>query len=160
MTRCRLIHAALFALLFFVTGPACAVNPDERLNDPGLEARARALSKELRCMVCQNESIDDSNADLAHDLRVIVRQRLTAGDSDQQVLTYMRARYGDFVLLKPPVDSATWVLWFGPFAVLLLGGVVIGLVTRYRRELPPAAALSEDEARQLQTLLKSEPDPS
>lgn len=159
MTCSRLVPAALLALLFVTMAPAWAVNPDERLSDPGLEARARALSKELRCMVCQNESIDDSNADLAHDLRVIVRQRLTAGDSDQQVLSYMRARYGDFVLLKPPVDSATWILWFGPFAVLLLGGVVIGLVTRYRRELPPAAALSEDEARQLQALLNSEPDP-
>ena len=160
MRRFRLRPVALLALLFVTAAPAWAVNPDERLSDPGLEARARALSKELRCMVCQNESIDDSNADLAHDLRVIVRQRLTAGDSDQQVLTYMRARYGDFVLLKPPVDSATWVLWFGPFAVLLLGGVVIGLMTRYRREPPPPAPLSEDEARQLQTLLKPEPDPS
>lgn len=156
----RLVPAAMLVLLVFATAPALAVNPDERLSDPGLEARARALSKELRCMVCQNESIDDSNADLAHDLRVIVRQRLTTGDSDQQVLAYMRARYGDFVLLKPPVDSATWILWFGPFATLILGGGVIGLVTRYRRVLPPPTPLSEDEACQLQTLLKSEPDPS
>ena len=156
----RLVPTVVLALLVFATAPAWAVNPDERLSDPGLEARARALSKELRCMVCQNESIDDSNADLAHDLRVIVRQRLTMGDSDDEVLAYMRARYGDFVLLKPPVDSATWLLWFGPFAVLILGGAVIVAVTRYRRVLPPPAPLSEDEARQLRTLLKSEPDPS
>jgi cytochrome c-type biogenesis protein CcmH len=156
----RSITTAFLVLLVLTTAPARAVNPDERLTDPGLEARARALSKELRCMVCQNESIDDSNADLAHDLRVIVRQRLSAGDSDQQVLAYMRARYGDFVLLQPPVDRATWVLWFGPFAILLLGAAGIGLATRFRHAAPPAAPLSEEEARHLQTLLNSEPDPS
>ena len=111
-------------------------------------------------MVCQNESIDDSNADLAHDLRVIVRQRLTAGDTDQQVLAYMRARYGDFVLLKPPVDSSTWVLWFGPFAVLVVSGLAIGLAARFRRASDPVVPLSEEEAAQLQTLLKSGPEHS
>lgn len=160
MRFARLLPAVMLGLLFLANGPAGAVNPDERLADPGLEARARALSKQLRCMVCQNESIDDSNADLAHDLRVIVRQRLVAGDSDTQVLNYMRARYGDFVLLRPPVDAATWVLWFGPFAVLLLGGGVLVVMARGRRQPPAVVPLSADEARELQTLLKSEPDAS
>jgi cytochrome c-type biogenesis protein CcmH len=150
----------LLACTIACLSPAFAVNPDERLSDPGLESRARALSKELRCMVCQNESIDDSNADLAHDLRVIVRQRLTAGDTDEQVLAYMRARYGDFVLLKPPVDSTTWVLWFGPFAVLIVAGAGIALAVRYRRPPAAVAPLSEEESLQLQTLLKTEPDQS
>jgi cytochrome c-type biogenesis protein CcmH len=148
----------LLPVLLLWCGNAWAVNPDERLADPTLEARARALSKELRCMVCQNESIDDSNADLAHDLRVIVRQRLVAGDTDPQVLDYMRARYGDFVLLRPPVDRATWVLWFGPFAVLLAGGGAIFLAIRTRRSVTPAAALSDDERSRLEALLNSEPD--
>lgn len=155
MKRFRLL------LLVLVTwiGPAWAVNPDERLSDPGLEARARALSRELRCMVCQNESIDDSNADLAHDLRVLVRQRLTAGDTDAQVLDYMRARYGDFVLLNPPVYSATWVLWFGPFGLLVLGGVVVFLSARQRRAMSSPPPLSEAESRELRLLLGSESDP-
>ncbi len=160
MRPLRVLLSVVLAFACLTIAPAWAVNPDERLSDPGLEQRARMLSKELRCMVCQNESIDDSNADLAHDLRVIVRQRLTAGDTDQQVLAYMRARYGDFVLLNPPVDSTTWVLWFGPFAVLIFSGATIGLVTRFRRAPATVAPLSEEEALQLQTLLKSEPDPS
>ena len=156
----RLPPVLLLAFTLMAIAPAWAVNPDERLSDPGLEQRARALSKELRCMVCQNESIDDSNADLAHDLRIIVRQRLTAGDTDQQILAYMRARYGDFVLLKPPVDSSTWVLWFGPFAVLVVSGLAIGLAARFRRASDPVVPLSEEEAAQLQTLLKSGPEHS
>ncbi len=153
-----MILRALLLVLTIWSAPAWAVNPDERMSDPGLEARARALSKELRCMVCQNESIDDSNADLAHDLRVIVRQRLAAGDSDQQVLDYMRARYGDFVLLKPPVESATWLLWFGPFGVLFLGGGAVFLAARERRTMSAPPPLSDDEAGRLQELLKAEPD--
>ncbi|MDJ0897067.1 MAG: cytochrome c-type biogenesis protein CcmH, partial [Alphaproteobacteria bacterium] len=95
--------------------PAVAVvSPDEMLDDPALEARARALSKELRCLVCQNESIDESDADLARDLRKIVRERLVAGDTDDEVIGYLTARYGDFVLLNPPVKPLTWALWFGP----------------------------------------------
>jgi len=91
-----------------------AVEPSERLADPALEARARSLSKELRCLVCQNQSIDDSNADLAHDLRVLLRQRLAAGDSDRQVIDYVAARYGMFVLLDPPFAPVTWLLWLAP----------------------------------------------
>ena len=133
-------------LLLAIAGPAFAVNPDERLADPVLEARARSLGKSLRCLVCQNQSIDDSNADLAHDLRVLVRERLTAGDSDAQVLAYLQARYGDYVLLKPPVDPATWVLWFGPAAVLLIGG---GILVLRRRATPavPAPLTAEEQAR-------------
>ena len=133
-------------LLLAIAGPAFAVNPDERLADPVLEARARSLGKSLRCLVCQNQSIDDSNADLAHDLRVLVRERLTAGDSDAQVLAYLQARYGDYVLLKPPVDPATWVLWFGPAAVLLIGG---GILVLRRRATPavPVPLTAEEQAR-------------
>jgi len=141
---------ALFLLVTSI-GPALAVNPDERLADPVLEARARALGKSLRCLVCQNQSIDDSNADLAHDLRVIVRERLTAGDTDAQVLAYLQARYGNYVLLKPPVDPATWVLWFGPAAVLLIGGGV--LVLRRRAQPAAPAPLTAEERTRLDHLL-------
>lgn len=141
-------------LVLVLTGPAWAVNPDERLADPVLEARARTLGKSLRCLVCQNQSIDDSNADLAHDLRVLVRERLTAGDSDAQVLAYLQARYGDYVLLKPPVDPATWALWFGPPAVLLVG---IGVLVARRRRGHPAAPvpLSAEERARLDLLMTS-----
>src|SRR5512142_1305724 len=122
MRRLVLI-AALFALL--APGAAFAVRPDEMLKDPVLEARARHLSEELRCMVCQNQSIDDSEAPLAHDLRVLVRQRLEAGDSDGQVLDYLVARYGEFVLLRPPLKSYTLLLWGLPPLALLAG--LIGL---------------------------------
>ncbi|HEV2678263.1 MAG TPA: cytochrome c-type biogenesis protein [Aliidongia sp.] len=138
--------AATLGLLLAFAAPAFAVNPDERLADPVLEARARTLGKSLRCLVCQNQSIDDSNADLAHDLRVLVRERLTAGDSDPQVLAYLQARYGDYVLLKPPVDPATWVLWFGPGAVLLVGA---GVLILRRRPVPavPVPLSAEERAR-------------
>jgi cytochrome c-type biogenesis protein CcmH len=145
----RFIFGLLLALA--LAGPALAVNPDERLADPVLEARARTLGKSLRCLVCQNQPIDDSNADLAHDLRVLVRERLTAGDSDAQVLAYLQARYGDFVLLKPPVDPATWVLWFGPAAVLLVGFGV--LVLRRRRVVAAPAPLSAEERARLDLLM-------
>ncbi|MDX1485787.1 MAG: cytochrome c-type biogenesis protein [Alphaproteobacteria bacterium] len=126
--------------------PAAAVQPDEVLADPALESRARALSKRLRCLVCQNQSIDDSDADLARDLRVLVRERLKAGDSDDEVLAFLRARYGDFVLLKPPVKPATWPLWFGPFAVLGLAAVVIVFAVRRRRSRPAATPEPLDAA--------------
>ena len=98
--------------------PAHAIQPDEVLADPALEARAREIGRELRCLVCQNQSIDDSDADLARDLRVLVRERLQAGDSDRQVVDYVVSRYGDFVLLRPPVKPATYALWFGPLLIL------------------------------------------
>jgi cytochrome c-type biogenesis protein CcmH len=119
----RLLGAlATCALMLLVLSPAGAVQPDEVLDDPVLEARAREISQNLRCLVCQNQSIDDSNADLARDLRIIVRQRLVAGDSDEDVLQYLVDRYGDYVLLTPPVRGSTYVLWFGPIVILLVAG--------------------------------------
>ena len=153
--RAGLITAAV-VLLVALAAPALAVLPDERLADAALEARARALSQELRCLVCQNQSIDDSNADLAHDLRVLVRERLTAGDSDRQILAYLTSRYGDYVLLRPPVKPATWLLWFGPPLLLAAGGLAILAAWRRRRvdALPGMAALSSDEQARLARLLK------
>ncbi len=147
----RFLALLLFGLI--TAGPAFAVNPDERLADPVLEARARALSQQLRCLVCQSESIDDSNADLAHDLRVLVRDRLKAGDSDAEVLAYLRARYGDYVLLNPPVERATWLLWFGPGVVLLI--VLAGLGVAARRRKPVVAVpLDREEQARLEALLR------
>jgi cytochrome c-type biogenesis protein CcmH len=147
----RIGWSLLLAVL--LAGPALAVLPGERLADPALEARARNLSRELRCLVCQNETIDDSNASLAHDLRVLVRERLQAGDTDDQVLRYLRARYGDYVLLDPPVERATWLLWFGPPAVLLLGGTIL-VLTRRRSDPGPARPLDVAEQARLAELLQ------
>jgi len=125
-----------------------AVEPSERLADPVLEARARSLSQELRCLVCQNQSIDESNADLAHDLRVLLRQRLVAGDTDQQVLDYIVKRYGVFVLLDPPFAPVTWLLWLTP-PLLVLGGGGWLLLRARRRRLDPAMPdmTAEEDAR-------------
>jgi cytochrome c-type biogenesis protein CcmH len=142
MSRFFLIAAAALAL----AGPAQAVTPDEQLADPKLEARARALSQELRCLVCQNQSIDDSAAPLAHDLRVILRERLAAGDSDKQAVAYLVSRYGDFVLLRPPFQADTWALWLGPLAVLLLGGAGVGVYMRGRARNADAPLSAADEA--------------
>jgi cytochrome c-type biogenesis protein CcmH len=139
--------ALALALLAGLAGPALAVEPGERLADPALEARARALGQVLRCLVCRNQSIDDSNADLAHDLRVLVRERLAAGDSDQQVLDYLRARYGDYVLLEPPVERTTYLLWFGPGAVLLAAAAVVFGLARRRRPEPPRPLDAAERAR-------------
>ena len=137
-------------------GAAFAVQPDEILKDPALEARARTLSQELRCMVCQNQSIDDSDAPLARDLRVLVRERLTAGDSDRQVIDFLVARYGEFVLLRPRLSAHTVLLWLAPFAVLGLGGIGLIMFLRRRRgEDPQAAAptpLSAEEQRRVAEL--------
>lgn len=137
-----------------LSAAAWAVEPNERLSDPLLEARAREVSLALRCVVCQNQTIDDSDAELAHDMRVLVRERIKAGDSNEQVLTYMVQRYGDFVLLKPRMTGETYVLWFGPFLVLLIGAVV--LVRRFKKS-PVASAsappLSAEEARELQSAM-------
>jgi len=145
----------LAVVLGLASGLAVAVEPGERLADPALEARARALGSELRCLVCQNQSIDDSNADLAHDLRVLIRERLSAGDSDSQVLQFMVRRYGDFILLNPPVRADTYLLWFGPFAVLALGAFGAALYLRRNRGAPEQAPtpLSADERRRLERLL-------
>jgi cytochrome c-type biogenesis protein CcmH len=126
-----------------------ATSPDEILADPVLEQRARELGKELRCLVCQNQSIDDSDAELARDLRQIVRERLVAGDSDAEIIAFLTARYGDFVLLKPPVKPATWGLWFGPVLVLLGAGagIALYLVRRRRSDAPPPPLSAEERAR-------------
>lgn len=141
-------------LLGALISPADAVQPDEVLKDPALEARARRLSQELRCVVCQNQSIDDSNAPLAHDLRVLVRERLSAGDTDAQVLAYVTVRYGDFVLLRPPFKPQTLLLWLAP--LLLLGGALVFLA---RRRTPVAAdaaePLSPDEQRRVADIVRA-----
>lgn len=131
--------------------PAAAVLPDEMLADPALEARARTISQELRCVVCQNQNIDDSDAPLARDLRIVVREQLQTGKSDSQTMAYVVERYGNFVLLKPPVEPATWALWLGPFAVLLGGGAALAAMAR-RRAPADAAPLSDAEARSLAEL--------
>jgi len=147
----RAFLALLMVLLLSV--PALAVRPDEMLADPALEARARTLSEGLRCLVCQNQSIDDSDADLAHDLRVLVRERLTAGDSDQAVLDYVVARYGEYVLLNPVVAPHTILLWVTAPVVLVIGGIAVFLGAR-RKRLAGQAVLTDDEARALEELKK------
>jgi cytochrome c-type biogenesis protein CcmH len=131
-------------------------SPDEVMEDPELERRARALSKELRCLVCQNQSIDDSNADLARDLRQLVRERLLAGDTDDEVLAFATERYGDFVLLRPPMKPSTWLLWYGPVAIFVLAGFAVFFYVRRRRSQPleaPVNELSADEQAKLDRLL-------
>ncbi|RWA63741.1 cytochrome c-type biogenesis protein [Mesorhizobium sp.] len=136
--------ALLLGLLF--AGSAFAVKPDEVLADPALEARARALSEGLRCMVCQNQSIDESDADLARDLRILVRQRLVAGYSDQQVMDYIVSRYGEFVLLKPRFSLRNALLWGTPVVLLLAGGLFILLSARSRRSSPANTLTAEEQA--------------
>jgi cytochrome c-type biogenesis protein CcmH len=132
-------------------GRGLSSSPDEVLEDPVLEGRARDLSQLIRCLVCQNESIDTSNADLARELRILVRERLTAGDSDQEVLDFLVARYGDFVLLRPRMTPANYLLWFGPLLLLLIG--LAGVVLYFRRRLPrPAQGLSAEEEAQIARL--------
>ncbi len=145
----------LIVLLLLAPGVAGAVEPGERLADPALEARAREISKTLRCLVCQNESIDNSNADLAKDIRVLLRERLVAGDSDAAARQFLVDRYGDFVLLKPPLNTATLLLWFGPACVFLIGGAGVVLYLRRRRteasSLPP---LTDAERLRVAQLLR------
>ncbi|MGZ9098684.1 MAG: cytochrome c-type biogenesis protein [Brevundimonas sp.] len=151
----RWVLGLVCALL--LAGPAAAVLPEEQLADPVLEARARAISQELRCVVCQNQSIDDSDAPLAADLRAIVRERLTAGDSDEEVMAYVVARYGNFVRLRPPLDPQTLVLWAAPLLVLIPGGIGVALYLRRRGRagaLDPTP-LSAEERRALAAILKA-----
>ena len=147
----RLLAAVLFTLL--AAAPALAVRPDEMLKDPQQEQRARALSAELRCLVCQNQSIDDSDAELARDLRLIVRERIKAGDNDRQIITYLVDRYGEFVLLKPRFGWHTLILWAGPFAILLIGGVVVWRQARVKRVAVADAPLSPEEQAALKRAL-------
>jgi cytochrome c-type biogenesis protein CcmH len=141
----------LFALSLLFAAPAPAVQPNEMLADPALETRAQQISEGLRCVVCQNQSIDDSDAPLAKDLRLVVREQLQLGKSDADVTAYIVSRYGNFVLLKPPVEPATWALWAGPFAVLLIGGAAVALWSR-RRRLVDDAPLTEAEIAEIDRL--------
>ncbi len=145
----------ILVVLTLCAMPALAVEPSEMLKDPALEARARTLGRELRCVVCQNQSIDDSAAEVAHDMRVAVRERLTAGDSDRAVMDYMVARYGDYVLLQPPFKPRTLVLWLGAPLVLLLAGAALFLAARRRATVPAAPPpLDAAERARLDSLLK------
>jgi cytochrome c-type biogenesis protein CcmH len=144
----------LIACLLVLASPALTVTPDEMLKDPALEARARSLSQELRCMVCQNQSIDDSEAPLAHDLRVLVRDRLAAGDSDAQALDYLVSRYGEFVLLRPRFEMRTLLLWGLPPLALVAGLISLFVAVRRRSVRSEPAALSPDEQRRLATLVE------
>ena len=137
---------AVLLLLVVAILPARAVQPDEILSDPALEARARALSEGLRCLVCQNQSIDDSNAPLARDLRLIIRERLKAGDSDAQAIDFVVARYGEFVLLRPRFTPGTWLLWIGPFALLLIAAAFLYLRRRRGGNEAEKALAPEEEA--------------
>jgi cytochrome c-type biogenesis protein CcmH len=155
MARVRFLLALTVAALAYAA-PVRAVQPDEMLPDPALEARARTLSRELRCMVCQNQSIDDSDAPLARDLRILVRERLKAGDDDKHVLDFLTARYGDFVLLKPRFTWETAALWGTPATILILGG--LGLWVFLRRRAPSAAApgLTPAEQARVDEMLRQE----
>jgi cytochrome c-type biogenesis protein CcmH len=150
----RRLAAIALVLAAMASSTSLAVQPEEMLKDPKLEARARELSRELRCMVCQNQSIDESEAPLARDLRLLVRERLTKGDTDQQVLDFLVVRYGEFVLLKPPLESRTIILWALPPVALLAGAVGLFFAVRRRRtvQLEPAT-LSIEERRRLSTLV-------
>lgn len=147
MARLFLLLALLMAPLF----SAQAIQPHEILSDPVLEGRARALSKELRCPVCQNQSLDDSEADIAKDLRRLVRERLVAGDTDAEVKAYLVARYGDFVLLEPPVKPVTWILWFGPLIIVFVGGVAVWQVFRRSHRTYAAAGVADESENGIAT---------
>ena len=153
------LHALMLLLALAWSFPVHAVQPDEMLSDPKLEARARAISKELRCLVCQNESIDQSEAPLAHDLRVLVRQRIVAGDSDAQVMNFIVARYGEFVLLKPRLEWRTALLWGTPPGLLLIGIVMLLIAARRRKGAAASAAtanLTAAEEARLAELLRDD----
>lgn len=153
----RLLLMGLLAVCMLAPGGFAATSPDEVLDDPVLEQRARALAKELRCLVCQNQSIDDSDADLARDLRQIVRERLVAGDSDADIIAFVTNRYGDFVLLRPPIKPATWGLWFGPLALFLIAAAGLALYLRRRQAPEPVSGLSAEEQARLDALLDQKP---
>lgn len=151
----RKFAISLLLVLAFIT-PSFAVNPDEVLSDPVLEQRARDLSVDIRCLVCQNQSIDDSDAQLARDLRVLVREKLVEGYSDQQVLDFLVERYGEFVLLKPPFNSKTLLLWGLPFLALLAGGfIALKTFGGAKRQKVASAQLSADEQEKLSKILKN-----
>jgi cytochrome c-type biogenesis protein CcmH len=150
----RSLWALIVATMLFVS-PVGAVQPDEILGDPVLEERARDLSKGLRCLVCRNESIDESNADLARDLRLLVRERLVAGDSDEQVIAFIVDRYGEYVLLQPTINGSNWLLWAaGPLMLLLAGGIGYGYLRgRASGQREQETVLSDDEQERLRKIL-------
>ncbi len=145
-------------ILCLLASPALAVNPDEQLADPALEARARAISKGLRCVVCRNQSIDDSNAAIARDMRILLRERLVSGDNDDEVRAFFVNRFGDFVQLRPPVQPNTYLLWAGPFLILALavGGFAIHLRNRPPKA-PESMPMSDEDRRMLADLLEDGP---
>ncbi len=159
------ILASAFVLAVIMGSPAAyAVQPDEIMSDPAKESRARDLSRELRCMVCQNQSIDDSEAPLARDLRLLVRERIAAGDSDAQVIGFLVARYGEFVLLKPRLNPHTWLLWLLPPLALIGGGLALWIHSRRRSgsaaaEDPSRFKLTAEEEARLERLIAAEPSP-
>lgn len=154
MKHGRVIIAMAMALCLSLSAQALAVGVDaDMLEDPALEARARAVMKSLRCLVCQNQSIEESNAGLARDLRRIVRERVVAGDSDRQILAFVVDRYGDWVLLKPPFKAMTVVLWLGPLLLFILGGCGVFVFYRGRGAKVEAEPLSDDERARLASLL-------
>lgn len=155
----RRLIASLVIFIALVVPALALVDPAERLADPVQEERARAISKNLRCMVCQNQSIDDLDAELAGDLRTVVRDRIQAGDTDEEVYDYVVARYGDFVLMTPRFGPSTWLLWLGPAFVLLIGGGVVLFVIRRHRTRPVASSLSAEEEARLAKLLGSDENP-
>jgi cytochrome c-type biogenesis protein CcmH len=158
----RILRSLVIALALAGAHPALAVQPDEVLPDSGMEARARDLSRELRCMVCQNQSIDDSDAPLARDLRLLVRERLKAGDTNPQVVDYLVERYGEFVLLKPRFEWHTLILWLAGPVVLIAGGIALVMTARRRKDTPatdPAVAtpkLTADQEARLARIVKGE----
>jgi cytochrome c-type biogenesis protein CcmH len=145
------VLAALFMLLV-ISGAARAVEPDEMLKDPAQEARAEHIGQQLRCPVCKTESIEASDADFTRDIRRVVRERVAAGDSDRQVLDYLHSRYGDFILLKPPFEPATWALWLGPAVILALGGWAAFGLRRRSRGTGEGAALTPAERAEIEAL--------
>lgn len=152
-------QSLLALLLVLVASFAWAVEPDEILDDPVLEERARELSKQLRCVVCLNQDIDSSNAGVARTMRILLRERLVAGDSDQEVLAFFVERYGDFVLFRPPLKGSTYLLWFGPLVIFGLGAGIVTVAVRRGRGPGVHAAtqsLSADEEREIETLLRNE----
>ncbi|MDX2102718.1 MAG: cytochrome c-type biogenesis protein CcmH [Alphaproteobacteria bacterium] len=153
----RHLLLVLSLLLGLAQPVAAAFGPNEMLPDPRQEARAQDLSRQIRCVVCQNESIHDSPAEIARDLRRIVRERITAGDSDQQILDFVVARYGDFALLRPPVAGHTLILWFGPAVVLVLGGLGAWIALQRRSQRTSPAELSASDRARVEALLKDQP---
>ncbi len=152
----RLLALLLLLLPLFCASPSFAVLPDEMLPDAGQEARAVALSKILRCVVCQNQNIDDSAAPIARDMRLLLRERIAAGDTDDQAVAYLVQRYGNYVLLKPPFQMDTWLLWIAPFLVLAIAGTGFLFSIRNKSAIPSGKPLTPDERQQLERLLDNE----